>query len=108
MRLTDKDIGLRLPAMPGWHIESNALTRTFELKSFPDAVAFVTRLAFEAEAADHHPDLNINYKRVTVSWSVAGKRSAISGSAGVPWRSETPISPWSARQRKLPYWTMIG
>ena len=69
MRLTDKDIGLRLPAMPGWHIESNALTRKFELKSFPDAVAFVTRLAFEAEAADHHPDLNINYKRVTVSWS---------------------------------------
>jgi len=29
----------------------------------------VTRLAFDAEAADHHPDILINYKRVTVTFS---------------------------------------
>lgn len=69
MRLTDQDITLRLKTMPGWQVEGNALTRTFELKSFPDAIAFVTRLAFDAEAGDHHPDVNIRYKRVTVSWS---------------------------------------
>jgi 4a-hydroxytetrahydrobiopterin dehydratase len=69
MRLTDQDITRRLTTMPGWHLEGNALKRKFELTSFADAIAFVTRLAFEAEAADHHPDLNINYKRVNVSWS---------------------------------------
>ena len=40
-----------------------------DLGSFPDAVAFVTRLAFDAEAADHHPDIHINYKRVTLTFS---------------------------------------
>ena len=34
-----------------------------------DAIAFVTRLAFDAEAADHHPDILINYKRVTLTFS---------------------------------------
>ena len=69
MRLTDQDIALRLKTMPGWQVEGSALKRKFELKSFADAIAFVTRLAFDAEAADHHPDVNISYKRVTVSWS---------------------------------------
>ena len=47
----------------------DALTRQFTFKGFPDAIAFVTRLAFDAEAADHHPDLQVSYKRVTVTWS---------------------------------------
>ena len=69
MRLTEHDIALRLLTMPRWVFEGDALKRKFELASFPDAIAFVTRLAFDAEAADHHPDLTISYKRVTVSWS---------------------------------------
>ena len=69
MKLTEHDIALRLLTMPGWHLENDTLTRKFELASFPDAIAFVTRLAFVAEAADHHPDLTINYKRVTVTWT---------------------------------------
>jgi 4a-hydroxytetrahydrobiopterin dehydratase len=55
--------------MPGWTYEQNALVRQLTCASFPDAIAFVTRMAFEAEAADHHPDLHISFKRVTVSWS---------------------------------------
>ena len=43
--------------------------RKYTFAGFPDAIAFVTRLAFEAEAADHHPDLLVNFKRVTVTWS---------------------------------------
>ena len=69
MRLSEHDIALRLLTMPGWHFVGDALRRTFELASFADAIAFVTRLAFDAEAADHHPDVTISYKRVTVSWS---------------------------------------
>ena len=55
--------------MSGWAQKGDGIVRQFTLPSFPDAVAFVTRLAFEAEAADHHPDLLVSYKRVTVTWS---------------------------------------
>jgi 4a-hydroxytetrahydrobiopterin dehydratase len=36
---------------------------------FPAAITFVNRLAEAAEAADHHPDIAISYKRVTVRWA---------------------------------------
>jgi 4a-hydroxytetrahydrobiopterin dehydratase len=69
MKLSTESIHSRLASMPGWRLEENVLRRQFVLASFPDAIAFVTRLAFGAEAADHHPDLLVSYKRVTVSWS---------------------------------------
>ena len=69
MKLTDNDIKSRLSELPGWAYEKNALVRKFTFAGFPDAVAFVTRLAFDAQDADHHPDLLVSYKRVTVTWS---------------------------------------
>jgi len=69
MKLSPKEIEERVSKSPGWTYANNALTRQYVLPSFPDAVAFVTRLGFDAEAADHHPDLLVNYKRVTVTWS---------------------------------------
>jgi 4a-hydroxytetrahydrobiopterin dehydratase len=68
-RLSDKEIHDKLAAQPGWKKDGDSLVRLFTFGSFPDAIAFTTRLAFDAEAADHHPDLTINYKRVTVRWS---------------------------------------
>ena len=41
----------------------------FTFKNFLEAIAFVNRLAPEAEAADYHPDILINYKRVTLTYS---------------------------------------
>lgn len=55
--------------LPGWALEGHALVRQYTFASFPDAIAFATRLAFDAEAADHHPDLLISYRKVTVTWS---------------------------------------
>ena len=69
MKLTDQDIETRLTGLSGWAVEANALVRTYTFATFPDAIAFVTRLAFEAEAADHHPDLTVSYRRVRVAWS---------------------------------------
>ena len=69
MKLSDKEIQTRLSGLAGWAVESNALVRTYTFAGFPDAIAFVTRLGFDAETADHHPDLTINYKRVRVVWS---------------------------------------
>jgi 4a-hydroxytetrahydrobiopterin dehydratase len=53
----------------GWVEVDDALERTFELPSFPDAIAFVNRVAELAEQHDHHPDVTISYKKVTLRWT---------------------------------------
>lgn len=68
-RLDAAEIQKRLGRLSGWTLEGNAIRKQFTLGSFPDAIAFVTRLAFDCEAADHHPDILINYKRVTLTYS---------------------------------------
>ena len=69
-RLTDAEIRERLGALgDGWTLDGNAIRKQYTLDGFPAAIAFVTRLAFTAEAADHHPDILINYKRVTLTFS---------------------------------------
>jgi 4a-hydroxytetrahydrobiopterin dehydratase len=52
-----------------WGEQENALVREFELSSFPAAIDFVGRLAELAESEDHHPDIDIRYRRVTVRWT---------------------------------------
>ena len=69
MKLTDQDIESKLAGLSGWAVDGAALVRTYTFPTFPDAIAFVTRLAFEAEAADHHPDLTVSHRRVRVAWS---------------------------------------
>ncbi len=59
----------RLGTLEGWTLESNAIKKQFVCRDFPAAVAFVTRLVPGAEAADHHPDILINYKRVALTYS---------------------------------------
>ena len=69
MKLTQAEIDHALAGLSGWAKKGEGLVRQFTFASFRDAIAFTTRLAFDAEAADHHPDLLISYKRVTVTWS---------------------------------------
>ena len=58
-----------LTTLEGWTLDGNAIRKQFTFKGFPEAVAFVNRLVPDAERADHHPDITINYRRVTLSWS---------------------------------------
>ncbi len=67
--LTPDDIGRRLASLAGWRFDRGAIVKTFTFGGFPEAVAFVSRLVPGAEAADHHPDIEIHYKRVTLSYS---------------------------------------
>jgi 4a-hydroxytetrahydrobiopterin dehydratase len=53
----------------GWVNVDDALERTFDLPSFPEAIAFVNRVAELAEAENHHPDVTISYKKVTLRWT---------------------------------------
>ena len=55
-----------LATLPEWSLKGNAIERPFVIASFPDAIALLTRLAFEAEHVDHHPDFVLEYRRLTV------------------------------------------
>lgn len=68
-RLNDDQIDQALESLEGWVRAGQVIDKVFAFSSFPEAIAFVVRLAFEAEAADHHPDLAINYRKVTVSYT---------------------------------------
>ncbi len=65
--ISESDARARLAEIPGWDVGEKTLTRKLTLPSFPDAIAFVVKAAFVAEAADHHPDILINYRRVTLT-----------------------------------------
>ena len=51
-----------------WTEVDGALERTFELPSFAEALAFVNRVGELAEAENHHPDIAISYRKVTLRW----------------------------------------
>jgi 4a-hydroxytetrahydrobiopterin dehydratase len=68
-KITAEDARQRLQSLPGWTLEGDTIRRQFTFAGFPEALAFLVRLGFAAEAADHHPDLLVNYKRVTVAYS---------------------------------------
>jgi 4a-hydroxytetrahydrobiopterin dehydratase len=52
-----------------WSEADGALERTFEFASFGDAIGFVNRLAELAERENHHPDIAVSYRTVTVRWT---------------------------------------
>ena len=67
--LPKTEIDAQLKTLDGWSLDGNAIRKQYTFKGFPEAVAFVSRLVPDAERADHHPDITINYRRVTLSWS---------------------------------------
>ena len=68
-KLTREEIARRLQTLEGWTLDGDAIKKQFTFSGFPEAVGFVDRLVPVAEAADHHPDVHINYKRVTLVYS---------------------------------------
>lgn len=67
--LTSEQVRAKLTGFPGWELADKAITRTFKFTDFAEAIAYVVRLGFAAEAADHHPDIDVRYKRVTLTYS---------------------------------------
>ena len=55
--------------MAGWAREGDAITKTFRFSRFADGIAFVQRVASAADAADHHPDIDIRYTKVRIALS---------------------------------------
>ncbi len=67
--LSAEQIGERLKMLSGWDLDGRAITRELTFADFREAVSFLVLIAFDAEEADHHPDVTINYKRLKLSLS---------------------------------------
>jgi 4a-hydroxytetrahydrobiopterin dehydratase len=83
--LSDDEIHSGLEKLPGWERQDDEIQKQYELASFPDAIAFVTRVGFLAEKANHHPDLDVRWRKVRVTLSthdeggITGRDLALAG-----------------------------
>jgi 4a-hydroxytetrahydrobiopterin dehydratase len=68
-RLKDDDIDARLKPLEGWTRQGDAIRKQYTFRDFPEAVLFVSALVPGAESADHHPDIEIHYKKVVLTYS---------------------------------------
>jgi len=68
-KLTTEAVQVALKKLPGWILKDEAIGKQYTWPSFPDAIKFVNQVADLAEQADHHPDILINYRRVTLTLS---------------------------------------
>ncbi len=66
--LTEQQIEQALADLPGWDFDGEVITKTYTWGSFRDAVDFVNDVADLAEDANHHPDLEIYFDEVVVSF----------------------------------------
>lgn len=56
-----------LASLPGWTEDRGMLRKTFRFGDFREAIGWVVRVAFIAEAHGHHPDIDIRYNRVSLA-----------------------------------------
>lgn len=68
-KLSADTIAQRLEQLADWRQEGDAITAKFTLTSFPAALAFVSTVGHLAEAADHHPDILVQWKHVILTLS---------------------------------------
>ena len=65
--LSREAITLRVKSLKGWHLKDNEITKELKFNSFKEAMNFVNKVAKLAEAANHHPNIEIKYDRVILS-----------------------------------------
>jgi 4a-hydroxytetrahydrobiopterin dehydratase len=68
-RLDDTAVAEGLQRLPGWERRGNQIVKTFVREDFANAMVFVTEVASAAEAAGHHPDIDIRWNKVTLALS---------------------------------------
>ena len=67
--LSDIEIQRDLGSLQGWSRKGDVLTRTYAFRNFLQSLEFVNRVAALAESANHHPDIDIRYSKVTLTLS---------------------------------------
>lgn len=64
--LTPEEIVSALKGLPAWSFADDALAKEFKFGGFREAMAFMVRVGFEAEAMNHHPEWTNVYNRVAI------------------------------------------
>ena len=59
--ISESELEVALSGLPGWEVQDNQLVKQFTLPSFRDAVSAILRIGFEAEDANHHPEIRNEY-----------------------------------------------
>jgi 4a-hydroxytetrahydrobiopterin dehydratase len=67
--LTEFEVKARMSTIEGWEFTDNAIHTTLEFNDFKDAFSVMTRIAFEAEKMNHHPDWSNVYKTLNITLS---------------------------------------
>lgn len=67
--LSPDEISERLKTLSGWQFTDNTIKKQYLFESFMPAIEFVNRVARLAEEVDHHPDITIHYRHVTMALS---------------------------------------
>jgi 4a-hydroxytetrahydrobiopterin dehydratase len=65
-KLNPKEIEGKLKTLKGWEFNENAIETTFEFQNFKEAFTVMTRIAFECEAQNHHPDWSNVYNSLNI------------------------------------------
>lgn len=64
--LSEEQIGLKLKGLKGWQRKGDEITKLFEHADFVHAMGFVNAVALVAEKANHHPDIDIRWNKVSL------------------------------------------
>lgn len=67
--LDDGTRGSFLAEHPDWELKGETISRTYGFSNFNEAMGFVTRVGLAAEVVDHHPDIDIRWNRVTLTFT---------------------------------------
>ncbi|HEY8280029.1 MAG TPA: 4a-hydroxytetrahydrobiopterin dehydratase [Bdellovibrionota bacterium] len=67
--LNEAEISAEMEKAPLWRREGKEIVRVFQFGTFADSIRFVTAVAEQADKADHHPDILIQYSKVTLRLS---------------------------------------
>lgn len=69
MALTEAAVKEALTNLPGWAYEDGKISKTYQLPNYPAGLMFASAVGTLCEALNHHPDLHIGYKKVTVTFT---------------------------------------
>ena len=74
--LDDAAVAALLAELPGWRVDGERLLREFLFRDYHETIEYVNALAFMVHREDHHPELQVSYRRCTVAWTThsAGQR----------------------------------
>jgi 4a-hydroxytetrahydrobiopterin dehydratase len=67
--LSNDEVGRELGKLPGWGLYGGEIRKTFEFPGFTEAMGFTVSVALLAEKANHHPDIDVRWNKVTLALS---------------------------------------